>query len=40
MKLQPGAAPYVVARALKEELNLEANYQTIARTLKEMIAND
>jgi hypothetical protein len=38
MKRTPGAAPYVVARALKEELNLNVRHETIARTLKDLIA--
>jgi hypothetical protein len=37
MKKTPGAAPYSVAKALKKELGLDANHQTIARTLKEQL---
>jgi hypothetical protein len=31
---------YAVARALKEELGLDTNHETIARTLKGLIADD
>jgi hypothetical protein len=40
MKTTPGAAPYAVARALKEELGLDINHETIAKTLKGLIADD
>ena len=39
MKRTPGAAPYVVAPKLKVALGLIVSVGTIARTLKEMIAN-
>ena len=38
MKKIPGAAPYVVAKKLRDELALAVGVGTIARTLKEMIA--
>jgi hypothetical protein len=37
MKEMPNAAPYVVAKALKEELGLETCVGTIAKTLKELL---
>ena len=40
MKRIPGAALYVVARNLKEELGLSVGSGTIARTLRELIKDD
>ena len=39
MREVPNAAPYHVARLLKEEIKATASVNTIARTLKELIAN-
>jgi hypothetical protein len=39
MKATPGAAHYMVAKGLKEELSLSVSVGTIAKTLKEMIDN-
>ena len=40
MKDTPQAAPYAVARALKEELGLTVSHETIAKTLKGLLADD
>jgi hypothetical protein len=40
MRGTPGAAPYVVAKGVKEELRLTVCIGTIAKTLKELIADD
>lgn len=37
MANNPSAAPYVVARQLKQELQLDRHPDSIARTLKEML---
>jgi hypothetical protein len=39
MKDLPGAAPYVVAKKLKDELKLSVCVGTIAKTLKELVNN-
>ncbi len=40
MKETPGASHYIVARNLKKELDLSIGIGTIAKTLKELIADD
>ena len=40
MKETPSASPYVVARNLKEELGLAVSADTIAKTLKRLLADD